>query len=211
MEDVNSLANLKSAITFVHLAGLALGIGCAWTLDLFIFKHFKKHTITEEKYDVIAFVSRLVTVGLVVLWISGGLFILYYYHFTPEFLGNEKVWGKLFIVSVLTVNGLLVHRMLLPKLRNAIGSNLLETLTQKELRLVVSVGTISFLSWMVPMILGVSKTLNFTVPGVYIVGVYLYVLALSLILSDMAAMLIHRLFRNRDISPSHMNARLVTR
>lgn len=183
MEELLNLTNLKSTITFMHLSGLALGIGGAWTLDAYLFKHLTRTKVTSGTFQAVEFISKLVTTGLIALWISGALFIIYYYYFTPEFLSNEKVWAKVFIVTILTVNGVFVHKHVLPKLKASIGKPLYSALNRKDILRLMSIGTISFVSWLIPMGLGVTKTLNFTVPGVYIIAAYFYALAIALLIA----------------------------
>ncbi len=197
MDLLFNATNLKSAITFLHLAGLALGVGGAWILDSFILKHLKT-SITRDQYQVIEFVSKIVLTGLVILWVSGLLFVAYYYVFTPEFLNNQKVWAKAFIVTVLTINGLFVHSMVLPKLKQAIGHTLIGSLSSKETKKMVFVGTVSFLSWLFPIVLGVAKTLNFSVPAIDIVAFYLVTLALALFVMNLMTGEIIRRFSTPD-------------
>ncbi len=182
MELLN-ITNLKSLITFSHLAGLAFGLGGAWILDLFIVRYFRSEAVTMERYQFLEFVSKLVLAGLVMLWISGLLFVLYYYFYTPEYLYNQKVWAKTFIVIVLSLNGVLVHRKLMPVIKRSIGSNLLTSLSPKEMRSMLSIGTVSVISWLFPIVLGVAKTLNFTVSAFVIAGSYMTVLAIALLLA----------------------------
>jgi len=174
------LLNLKSFILLLHIAGLAVGIGGAWIVEAFILKHMKTFTINKEHYSVIEFISKFVLAGLAMLWFSGGLFLLYYYLYTPEFLGNEKVWAKVFIVLMLTINGFFVHHYLLPLIKECIGSTLQKVLSVEKLMLVLSMGVISFLSWLFPVILGVAKSLNFSVTAIDIILIYLSILATCL-------------------------------
>ncbi|SMY34164.1 hypothetical protein [Photobacterium andalusiense] len=189
MDDLFSILNLKCIIKFMHLAGLAIGLGCAWMLDVFILKHIKKE-ITKEKYQTIEFVSKFVFTGLGMLWISGLLFIIHYYLYTPENLMNQKIWGKLFIVLILTVNGYFVHKLIIPKIKNSIGSTLLNTLTVYEIMIVTAVGTISFVSWLFPIVLGVAKTLNFTVSAIDIIAFYFVFLVVAAIIANIMAQII---------------------
>ncbi len=143
-------------------------------LDVFLVKH-SGSVISKEKFDVIEFVSRFVLFGLLILWVSGFAFIAFYYFFTPELLSNQKVWAKLFVVSVLSVNGYFIHSYMLPKLRRYIGRNLIRSAPTSELRMMAIMGTVSFVSWLFPIILGVAKTLNFSMPAVDIISFYLVV------------------------------------
>ena len=182
MDHYLNVGDVKSFIVFLHLSGLALGIGGSWILDLFVIKHVHHRKITEERFYLINFISKLVNAGLIVLWFSGFLFLTYYYLFTPENLLNEKVWGKLVIVTVLTVNGYFVHTALLPRIKSCIGSTIIEVLSHRDIHLMASIGTISFFSWLFPIVLGVSKSLNFSATIVNITGFYLIVIMLALAL-----------------------------
>lgn len=180
MELVFNIINLKSAITFLHLSGLIFGVGGAWILDGFLLAHLND-PLSKERYRTIEFISKNVIAGLIILWISGFAFIAYYYLFSPEFLYNQKVWAKIFIVSVLTINGVLVHNIILPYLKKSIGSTLVDLLSNYEIRVMASIGVMSFISWLFPIILGVTKTLNFTVSALQISFFYLLLSAVSLL------------------------------
>lgn len=179
------MTDLKSIITFIHLAGLALGLGGAWLLDMYIVKNLVHKPITEEKYKFIHFSANIVTIGLAILWISGIAFIAFYYFFTPEYLHNQKVWAKVFVVTVLTANGFLIHKVLLPKLKQSIGSPMLSAFSYKTSYLMMVVGTVSCVSWLYPVILGVTKSLNFTVSAYNIIGFYFVMLIFGLIIGQL--------------------------
>ena len=176
------LMNLKSFIMFMHLSGLAIGIGGAWILEAFILKHLKSSTISRENFTVIKFIANFVSIGLAILWFSGLLFLLYYFLYSPELLSNQKVWAKVVIVIILTVNGYFIHRDLLPLIEQCVGSTLQEVLSVGKLAHALFMGVISFFSWIFPVVLGVSQSLNFTVSGASILKVYLFALAGTLII-----------------------------
>ncbi|MRI34176.1 hypothetical protein EOPP23_14375 [Endozoicomonas sp. OPT23] len=196
MELLN-ITNLKSLITFTHLAGLAFGLGGAWILDLFIVRYFRSETVSEERYQFLEFVSKLVLAGLVILWVSGLLFVLYYYLYTPEYLYNQKVWAKTFIVTVLSLNGVMIHRKLMPVIKRSIGKNLLVSLSLTEIRSMLTIGTVSVVSWVFPVVLGVAKTLNFSATAIVIAISYLVILAITL-------MLVHMLFNMINQKPKQL-------
>lgn len=185
MDSLISVTDIKSFITFLHLSGLALGLGGAWILDLFILKHLKDNVMSDDKFYVINFVSKIVVTGLAMLWLSGLLFLSYYYYVTPENLLNEKIWAKISIVIVLTINGFYIHTKLLPRIRSCIGSEIYSLLSNKDRRVMVSIGTISFFSWLFPIALGVSKSLNFSTTMLDIIGFYVTCVALSLIVLNL--------------------------
>lgn len=181
------LVNLKSFILFVHLAGLAIGIGGTWILEVFIMKHLKKATINKDNFAVIHFISQFVLVGLAILWISGLAFLVYYALYTPESLSNEKIWAKVFIVVILTINGFFIHKFLLPLVEQCTSDSLTKILSTKKLKYVLFMGAVSFISWVFPIILGVSKSLNFSVSAMTIISVYLLSIGTSLLLATLLA------------------------
>lgn len=172
MDTIINSVNLKSLIMFFHLGGLAMGVGGAWMLDVFIMRQIN-NKISKEKYDLIEFVSRFVLYGLLFLWISGFGFLAFYYVYSPELLLNQKVWAKLFIVSVLSINGYFIHTYLLPKIKRSVGQTLIQSVSLRELQIIVVLGSTSFVSWLFPIVLGVGKTLNFTVAATDILFVYM--------------------------------------
>ncbi|MGI9278587.1 MAG: hypothetical protein ACR2PX_03035 [Endozoicomonas sp.] len=188
MDLLFNLTNLKSLITFVHLSGLAFGIGGAWVLDGFLVSFLVKNSrkdMTPEKYQTIEFVSKFVLVGILLLWFSELAFLAYYYLWAPESLGNEKIWAKVFIVSVLSINGYFVHSVILPKLKTCVGKAVNETLSRAELKQLTIIGSVSFTSWLFPVILGVTKTLNFTVPALHIIAFYLLSLLVAVTMANL--------------------------
>ena len=185
IHNIFNLTNLKSLITFMHLTGLAFGVGGTWILDALLLKHLHD-PITRERYHTIVFVSKAVLLGLIILWLSGLFFLAYYYFFTPGLLMNQKVWAKVIIVSVLSTNGLLVHHSLLPKIKASVGLQLLQSLNSHELKSMTAISTVSFVSWLFPIVLGVLKTLNCTVPATEILIAYALFLMIALCISYFA-------------------------
>lgn len=181
------LMNLKSFISFLHLSGLAIGIGGAWILEAFILKHVQTLTISRANFQVVKFIASFVLIGLAILWFSGMLFLFYYYLYTPELLLNQKVWAKMMIVVILTINGYFIHHNLLPLIEKCIGSTLQSVLSLEKLRQTLFMGTISFFSWLFPVILGVSNSLNFSVSIGAILSCYLLILLSALLLVSVLA------------------------
>jgi hypothetical protein len=174
------MSDIKSAIMLVHIVGLALGLGGAWIIDLFLTKYLVKNKITLEKVQFVEYASKIVCYGLALLWLSGAGFIAYYYNFTPEYLSNEKVWAKAFIVLILTINGVFVHLYVLPIIRRCIGGSVLLMVSPSVAHKLTTICVISVLSWLFPLLLGVSKSLNFSVSALEILTVYIAVILISL-------------------------------
>ena len=105
-----------------------------------------------------------------------------YYFNTPEKLANPKIWAKVSIVVILTINGVLLHHYVLPVLQENIGKNLLNAVSRKARNWMLLVGSVSFVSWVFPVLLGSSKALNFSVPAIEILFVYGIVLLVCFVL-----------------------------
>ena len=163
---------IGTGLRVVHFCGLVLGVGAATLLDLIIARFILTRGISSEHVYVVDFSSKIVTIGLALLWISGIGFLIHYGVFEPAKLQNPKIWAKIAIVAVLSVNGLLVHYFVLPRIRNQVGKRLLDGLSPIDCSLVLLAGTVSVISWYVPLILGAIPQLNYVVPAEVILSSY---------------------------------------
>jgi hypothetical protein len=144
--------------------------------------------ISKEHVHVIDFASKIVTVGLGLLWISGIGFLIHYGLFDPAKLQNPKIWAKIAIVAVLSINGVLVHYFVLPRIRSQIGQRLLDGLSHFHCSLLLLAGTVSAISWYVPLMLGAIPQLNFVVPAeVILVGYALLLIAINTVIQGAIA------------------------
>jgi len=156
---------IRTGLRVVHFCGLVLGVGAATLLDLIIARFILMRGISREHVHVVEFSSKIVTIGLGLLWISGIGFLIHYGVFDPAKLQNPKIWAKIAIVAVLSINGVLVHYFVLPRIRNQVGKRLLDGLSQFHCSLLLLAGTVSAISWYVPLMLGSIPQLNYVVPA----------------------------------------------
>ena len=163
---------IGTGLRVVHFCGLVLGVGAATLLDLIIARFILMRGISYEHVYVVDFSSKIITIGLGLLWISGIGFLVHYGVFEPAKLQNPKIWAKIAIVAVLSINGLLVHYFVLPRIRNQVGKRLLDGLSPFDCSLVLLAGTVSTISWYVPLILGAIPQLNYVVPAEVILSSY---------------------------------------
>lgn len=168
---------LKTVLIAGHLVGLAFGVGGALTLDIIAFRYFYLDRITAEKLIIFHFIARLVTFGLIILWLTGLAFLWLYWQHQPELLGNQKVWAKLVIVAVLTVNGYFLHHRVFPILDRNLGRQMFHRVTVDEKAMMFSLSSISIISWGFPLVLGVARSLNFTTGMENILAFYFLMLS----------------------------------
>lgn len=172
---------LKTVFLLGHLAGLALGLGGVTVLDLYLLRFLRGASVRAADLDLVRFVARLVSFGLVLLWASGLGFIAEYWVTSPHLLMNGKLQAKILIVLLLTANGLLLHAQVLPMFARSLGRGLLEGLTRRHRILALGCAAISVTGWYAAFFLGALRELNFAAPPVVFLATY--VLALGLVYS----------------------------
>ncbi|AYA04354.1 hypothetical protein BEN74_17190 [Acinetobacter sp. WCHAc010034] len=171
----------KTIIKVFHLAGLALGLGGAVLLDMLAIRFLIKQKISAEFYEIFKHSSQVVFWGLCLLWLSGIAYLIYYYLADYHSLFNQKVWAKLFIVVILSVNGWWIHRRILPLMQGSINGYLFKALSVNQRRVLLCSSVISILSWGIPLLLGACKELNFCISAFTILFIYFSLLIVGLI------------------------------
>jgi hypothetical protein len=167
------LLHIKTFLIMAHLFGLTIGLGGATILDIiFLRLAARGKAVQQTDADLVALISKLVTWALVLLWVSGIGFLIQYWSDTPELLPNPKVYAKVSIVGLLTLNGIVLHARVLPIVYRNVGRPLFERLQSKEQFLMLACGTISMISWYTPFFLGIAREMNFVVPASWILAAY---------------------------------------
>jgi hypothetical protein len=164
--------SLLTILKITHLIGLIMGLGGAILADTTIFTRGVIRPVSAYTIYQAKFLSHVVSVGLAILWISGGALVWANTLVHPEYLTNQKLWAKIAIVLVLTVNGVLVHKLVLPLLKKSIGQRLFDHTSAKQVLGMTLLGSISLVSWTVPFILGKASELNYVTPMLNILAVY---------------------------------------
>lgn len=178
MFDIFTSIALHDALVLSHVFGLALGFGVALSIDFLVLRSLLAPRISPIVVDTVVQASRLTTIGLAVLWLTGLAFLLEYALLTPEKLGNPKIYAKITIVSLLTVNGWFIHKRIIPVLWRCSGGRLISRLSRRETLLFSVCAAVSTVSWVLPMVFGLNSALNFD----YSVGHLLAQYALGCIL-----------------------------
>ena len=178
------VATLKSGLRFVHFVGLALGLGAATLLDLLILRYCLRGRIEAETFKIFVFSTRVIGLGLRILWITGVGFLFLYALFDKANLYNPKVHAKLVIVAILSLNGVFIHSFILPILKAQVGKSLFDGISPVKRSLFVTSGAVSAVSWYVPVALGVFSQLNFAVPALTLLSVYLLLIAVAALIMN---------------------------
>jgi|GEM_PF-5986663 len=171
--------HLLTVVKMVHLIGLVMGFGGAVLLDLTIFKHGVLRPISKYTIHQAEMLSKVVSWGLTSLWCSGVALIVINLMDKPEYLTNQKLWAKIIIVVLLTLNGIFIHNRVLPYLKNQLGHRLFDNIESSDAVVLTFAGSISFVSWTTPFILGKASELNYVTPMWLILSVYLIAVLLA--------------------------------
>lgn len=173
-------ATTRSVLRFLHFVGLAAGLGGATLLDLMLLRFAVLRHVSPDTAAFAVFASKIIGAGLKLLWLTGAGFLFLYALNEPEKLANPKVHAKLAIVAVLTLNGGLIHLIILPFLQRQTGRSLFEGASPWLQVCFLTSGAVSLVSWYTPAALGVFWQLNDTVPARLILLAYLSLVALTL-------------------------------
>ncbi len=143
---------------------------------------------------------------MALLWLSGLGLLAYYSAFDLAALQNPKVWAKVAIVAVLTLNGLFIHAQVLPLITRQAGRGLFDGISEVRKSLLLTAGAVSIISWYMPLFLAVSRPLNFVVPAQTILSAYGVLLVVAVIGSQLLARISPaqtiRAFRGRSKAPT---------
>lgn len=156
--------SIATALTLLHIVGVALGVGGATFAEIFFLKSIRDGEVDPIESSFMKVTYRVLRYGTLLLVISGFGFLLWY-RFTNQMslLYEDKLWAKLTIIIIL--------------LMGAIGWE-----TRKVPFWLGS--TVSFTSWYAALVLGAWRGLDasyFTIMVGYIVAVGLVALILKVI------------------------------
>ncbi|GJD43667.1 hypothetical protein AFCDBAGC_1519 [Methylobacterium cerastii] len=144
----------------LHLIGLCLGLGGATMLDFWILRWMRWGGLPAEIARTFLFVSKVVSVGIGLLWVSGLGFLALYWFESPEKLANPKLVAKVSVVVVLTVNGLLIHALVLPGVLRDVSRPMFEGVSRLRTGVFLISGAISGVSWYAAFAMGLMRELN---------------------------------------------------
>lgn len=108
-----SLLPYTTVFLSLHLLGVALGLGGATIADTFFFRFLRDFRISSKEADVMQWMSRVIMIALVLIYVSGGLL---YMGDMERYLASQPFLFKCTIVFVLTINGIALHHFVSPRL-----------------------------------------------------------------------------------------------
>jgi hypothetical protein len=155
---------LHTSLAILHLLGVVLGVGGATAADALILGRAIFSPVKQGLVDTVSYLSRLVTAGLLLLWVSGTALFFEIWQHTPAYHTNEKLWAKVAIVFILSINAFVIHGIVLPKLRQQVGRKLFSGLAFGGQLIFAASSAVSAVSWYLPLMLGLAKELSYVTP-----------------------------------------------
>lgn len=169
---------LKMTIAYVHLLATCMALGSIFIADWRLLRG-REFALRPGALARLATTQRLVNLSLAALWATGAALIWIGYAQHPDtYLGNQKLWAKISVVAVLTLNGMFLNRFAFPTLRQ--GRSLS---TQSSLRcmLLALFGGTSLASWLFAAWLGMARPWNNAVAYADVMGLYLALVVLAIV------------------------------
>ena len=162
---------IRMAIVYPHLIACCLAVGLVLTSDVaMIARLINGDPYAAEDPHHLDKLQKTVAWALGVLWLTGiGIVSLDASTQGLSYFLNPKLQAKIGIVTLLTVNGVLLHSAVLPALQRA-GSLL--NLPVGNRMLALFAGAVSGVSWFYAAALGIARPLNWKYSLVEIVGAF---------------------------------------
>lgn len=160
---------MKTLVVYAHLLAACVSVGILILQDSALAKSRCKAMTPAAIKDLIK-AADIMFVALVVLWITGlSLVLLGYLENPQQYLMNEKLWAKFTVVSVLTLNGILLHFFSFPRVTCRQG---LLGISKLEQNLVATTGAISTTSWLFACYLGIARPWNYSASYEFVMCIY---------------------------------------
>lgn len=155
---------LITIFKILHLFGMMAGLGGALYTDFLMITRGIVKPLDKATLKQVHHLTRFVTLGLLVLWVSGIALAAINITTNPEFMSNDKFWAKVAIVAVLSINGLIVHHYVLGEAERSLGARLIFDSNIRGTITLATVGSVSFVSWTLPFVMGSAKELSYVIP-----------------------------------------------
>ncbi len=179
----------KPLFVIIHVLSLIIGFGGANISDLLFFRYIKDFSFNEQEADTLGSIAHLILLALVAILISG---FLLYLPSASSLNHNPGFLLKMTAVLVVTLNGILLHIYICPRLISisfALKSDQLLDFdflkrTKRLNRIAFASGAVSVTSWYTAFLAAYLKPYVIEIPYHDLLLTYLGVLVIALISSQ---------------------------
>ncbi|MEO7160284.1 MAG: hypothetical protein ABJA84_07470 [Polaromonas sp.] len=180
---------LKPLVVFAHLLATCIALGAVLLADHRLWRWRQRRPSTVMVAQLRE-TQQVVSLGLAALWCSGALLVaLGYWQEGAHYLLNPKLWAKVSVVSLLTLNGIALHRIGFPLLQRAA----LVALPWREQARLGLLGALSGTGWLFAAFLGIARHWNHVLPYPRIMALFAGALLTAALLALSALGLARRL------------------
>ena len=165
----------KLLLLFAHLLGMSLALGAIVATDIRLLGKLADDRVRIAPPN--PFVMRLITVALLLLYVTGIAMVGIGLHDEPDYLSNPKLQAKLILVALLSVNALVLHHWTFPGL--ARGRRVARWRLADFMRVAVPV-SLSNCLWMYCAFLGIARPWNHSVSIGFVLGTAAWLFAATL-------------------------------
>jgi hypothetical protein len=150
------MTTITDVVRFCHILSVAIGLGAAFFADIYALSRITRK-VDEALLATLHTCHRIVWIALFGMWITGTAMI---YVRTGFELANfsPKLFSKLFTVTLLTINALLIGQIVMPAVAASRGKSLLSLSLSRKVGMGI-MGAVSSASWILALAMGVSHIL----------------------------------------------------
>ena len=157
---------LKTLIVYLHLIATCAAIGTIVITDLRLAAKAMGYKVVIPPPE--RFETRMISAALALLYMTGAVIVFIGLQANPEYLANQKVQAKLVLVGLLTVNAVILHRLVFPILGR---SRPVSRWSRSDWTTVALSVSFSNSMWFFCAFLGIARVWNGTVSIEYVLTV----------------------------------------
>ena len=165
---------VSDTLRFAHLLTVAVGFGVAVETETFMFRR-RRTAISPGMLSGLDHRHRVILYAVGAMWVTGLALVALRTGFQLSAV-TPKLWGKITVVTILSVNAIFVARVALPILAEHKGRRIADLPAAKKSAL-FSVAGVSAASWLVALALGSSAILKVSPAAVFQIGLPLAYIA----------------------------------
>ncbi|MET0540758.1 MAG: hypothetical protein ABWZ88_03300 [Variovorax sp.] len=149
----------RMGVVFAHLIACCIAMGLVLTSDIAMVRQLYKGDPTDRiDMQRMKALQSTVSAALIALWATGLMLVALDTAVRGwDYFANPKLQAKILIVVLLTLNGLVLHRYVLPWMQN-VGTLL--RLPPRQAVFATFSGAVSGASWLYAALLGVGRPLS---------------------------------------------------
>lgn len=159
---------INSLLVYIHLLAACIAIGILLIQDYALFQT-RGRSLSSLEIAELHLNAKRVSLALLLLWVTGIAIVIKGYIGHPDYVINPKLWAKLSVVIILTINGCILHSFCFPRLYQPLGLN---DLSKSEKILLALSGSLSTTSWLFASYLGIARHWSFSAQYADMMAIY---------------------------------------